>query len=169
MKTRISSVAAAALVLLLATMVAGCVANHTADELGDALPPYGVISPQQASNVIVSLHDDPGFVLLDIRTPDEVTASHISGAVNLDFYSQTFQDDLAALDCDVTYLIYCRTGHRSGLAYDMMEELGFEHVYDLDGGITEWTADGYPVCEGPLDAEHTCIGTWTPSSAASGS
>jgi rhodanese-related sulfurtransferase len=167
MKARISWIPAAAVVLLLAVAVAGCVATQPAVDVGAALPSGGAISPRQASDLIVTRHDDPGFVLLDIRTPDEVDASHISGAVSLDFYSPEFENDLAALDRDVVYLIYCRTGHRSGLAYDMMEELGFQHVYDLDGGITEWMADGYPVCEGALSTEHTCIGDWTPSSPTS--
>jgi len=39
-----------------------------------------------------------------------------------------------------------------------MEELGFEQVYDMAGGISQWMAAGYPICLGPLDAEHDCSG-----------
>ena len=35
--------------------------------------------------------------------------------------------------------------------------MGFGRVYDLQGGITHWAALGYPICIGPLDAEHTCV------------
>ena len=108
--------------------------------------------------VIVALQDDPEFVLLDIRTTPEIDAGHLSGAVALDFYSDTYRDDLAALDRDLIYLIYCRTGNRTGQTYQIMEGLGFEQVYDMGGGITQLIAAGYPVCLGALNAEHTCSG-----------
>lgn len=125
----------------------------------DSLPEYGIVSPEQAVWVIQAYEEDPAFVLLDIRTPQEVASSHIKGAVSLDFYSDTFESDLAALDPERVYLIYCRTGNRTGQTYTIMEGLGFTRVYDLGGGIRQWTQAGYPVCEGPLGAEHTCTGT----------
>ena len=161
MKIRTKSIGVLALALLVAAAVSGCWATQSMAELDVAdngMPPYGVITGKQAVDVILSLQDDPDFVLLDIRTPAEVEAGHISGAVSLDFYSSTFRDDLAALDRDKGYLIYCRTANRTGQAYDIMEELGFERVYDMEGGISQWIAAGYPVCVGSLDAEHSCSG-----------
>lgn len=166
MKIRIRMAIAAALALLVAVVAAGCLATQSTGNPGDAnseLPPYGVITTQQAVDVILSLHNDPEFVLLDIRTPAEVEAGHISGAATLDFYNATFRDDLAALDHDLTYLIYCRSGNRTGQAYSMMEGLGFEQVYDMGGGITQWIAADYPVCLGPIDAEHSCSGEYPQS------
>jgi len=119
-------------------------------------PAYGLIDPQQAAPVIIEHQGDPNFVLLDVRTDPEIEASHISGAQSLDFRSSTFQHDLTRLDRGKTYLIYCRTGNRSGQSHQMMENLGFETIYDMAGGITDWIRVGYPVCQGPLDAEHTC-------------
>ena len=148
----------AGLALLILMTLAGCVRSQPIESLGNGLPEYGAITPQQAANVLFALQDNPGFVLLDIRTPEETATSHLSGAIELDFYSSTFGDDVAALDRDSVYLIYCRTGRRSGEAYEMMEDLGFQHVYDLAGGITSWIAKGYPVCSGPLDAQHICTG-----------
>ena len=161
MKIRTKSIGVLALGFLAAAVVSGCWATQPVGELGEAdggMPYYGVIISQQTVDVILALQDDPEFVLLDIRTPAEVEASHISGAVNLDFYSAAFRDDLAALDRDKVYLIYCRTGNRTGRAYNMMEELGFERVYDMGGGISQWIAAGHPVCVGSLDAEHSCSG-----------
>ena len=161
MKSRNKSIGLSMLAFLVAAVVTGCWAAQSVGELGEAgdgLPPFGVITIQQAGGVIVALQDDPEFVLMDIRTPAEVEASHISGAVDLDFYSSTFRDDLAALDRNKIYLIYCRTANRTGQAYNIMEKLGFERVYDMGGGITQWIAAGYPVCAGPLDAEHSCSG-----------
>ena len=161
MKIRAKVIGALTLTLLVAVTLSGC---WVAQEVGDlvvnnhGMPPYGVITSQQAADMILALQDDPEFVLLDIRTPAEVEAGHISGAINLDYYSSTFRDDLALLDRDKIYLIYCRTANRSGQAYNIMEEIGFERVYDMGGGISQWLSAGYPIHLGPLDAEHTCTG-----------
>ncbi|MCA9478530.1 MAG: rhodanese-like domain-containing protein [Nanoarchaeota archaeon] len=85
----------------------------------------------------------PDAVLLDVRTPEEFQAEHLEGATNIDFYGEGFRDQLDQLDKDQTYLIYCRTGHRSGITLETMRELGFTSVYDLDEGITDWKASGY--------------------------
>ena len=161
MKVRIQSIVVLALAFLAAAAVTGCWAPQPAGDLGSVgseLPVYGVISIEQAVDVILALQDDPEFVLLDIRTPAEVEAGHISGTASLDFYSATFRDDLATLDRDKIYLIYCRTANRTGQAYNLMGELGFKRIYDMGGGISQWIAAGYPVCVGHLDAEHSCSG-----------
>ncbi|MFC2095703.1 rhodanese-like domain-containing protein [Candidatus Bipolaricaulota bacterium] len=161
MKIRKRLTGATVFVLFSALAIAGCWSPQSAGEQDDSsseLPPFGVITTQQAVDVILALQSDPEFVLLDIRTPAEVEAGHISGAIAFDFYSDTFRDDLAALDRDLTYLIYCRTGNRTGQAYGIMDELGFEQVFDMGGGISQWIAAEYPVCLGPLDAEHSCSG-----------
>lgn len=88
---------------------------------------------------------NPYFVILDIRTPDEYASGYIEGSTNLDYYAQSFSDDLADLEKENTYLIYCRTGRRTAEALEMMKELGFMEVYNMMGGITGWEAGGYPV------------------------
>lgn len=161
MRTRSRLSVSVALILSLALAVGGCLGNQPVgitDTGPVGLPAYGVINTQQAAEVIVALHDDPEFVLLDIRTPAEVDAGHISGATELDYYSASFRDDLDEFDRALVYLIYCRTGNRTRQAMSIMDELGFEHVYDMGGGISQWTAAGYPICVGSLDAEHSCSG-----------
>ena len=163
MRIQMKVIVLLSIVLLAAAVVTGCLAPRSADELGavsNGLASYGGITIQQSVNVIVALQDDPRFVLLDIRTSAEVEAGHLSGAVHLDFYSDTFRVDLASLDRELVYLIYCRSGNRSGQAFKIMEELGFEQVYDMGGGISQWIAADYPICLGPLDAEHSCTGTY---------
>lgn len=85
---------------------------------------------------------EPGVTVIDVRTPQEYAEGHLEGAINLDVQSATFDDDVAALTKDGSYLVYCRTGNRSGVATDRMAELGFTTVYDLQGGVTAWQADG---------------------------
>ena len=82
-----------------------------------------------------------------MRTPEEFDEAHLEGAIMLDFYEPDFADRLAELDTDVPYLLYCRSGNRSGQARTMMTDLGFADVADIDGGITSWVDAGFPVTD----------------------
>ncbi len=103
------------------------------------------INAQEAFELIERNQENPNFVILDIRTPEEFNEGHIENAINIDFYSETFQEDLDKLDKNKTYFIYCRSGNRSGRAMSIMKELGFKEVYNLSVGIKEWIAEGFPV------------------------
>ena len=157
-RQRIFSFTTLAILTVTSLALAGCL-NPTVtsiDPIGQTLPDYGLISPEEAFAVIQAYQEDPDFVLLDIRTPAEVEAGHLPDAENLDFYDSAFRDDLAALDRNKIYLIYCRTANRTGQAWILMTELGFEKVYDLDGGIRLWNDMGYPICVGAIGKGHTC-------------
>lgn len=84
------------------------------------------------------------LVVLDVRTPEEFESGHLDGAILLDFYEADFATRLADLDPDVPYLLYCRSGNRSGQTIQLMEQLGFTDVADVDGGIVAWGAAGLP-------------------------
>jgi rhodanese-related sulfurtransferase len=99
------------------------------------------VAATRAAEVIEDAPD--GLVVLDIRTPEEFAAGHIAGAVNVDYYEASFRDQLDALDKDVPYVMYCRSGSRSSDARGIMEELGFQEVYELDGGVLSWDQAGY--------------------------
>jgi rhodanese-related sulfurtransferase len=81
---------------------------------------------------------DEDFVIIDVRTPEEYAGGYIEKAINLDYYSETFADELDQLGKEKIYLIYSRTDQRSGEALDMMAELGFREVYNMLGGIVRW-------------------------------
>jgi len=81
---------------------------------------------------------------LDVRTPEEFAEGHIDGAILVDFYDDDFAEQLAQLDPDVPYLLYCRSGNRSGQTRAILSELGFTDVADVDGGIVSWTGQGLP-------------------------
>ena len=102
------------------------------------------INANDAYTMVQTRVGDLEFVILDIRTPEEFQTEHIEGAINIDFYSDTFRDDIDALDKEKTYLIYCRTDRRTGESLSMMRELGFLEVYNMDGGINSWKSEGYP-------------------------
>jgi len=86
-----------------------------------------------------------GVVLIDIRTAQELNEGFIGGARHLDFYNENFANEINALNKENTYALYCRSGHRSGLAVKMMQDSGFKNICHLEGGIIEWTASGKPV------------------------
>ena len=79
-----------------------------------------------------------------MRTHTEFAEGHIEKAINIDFRSENFQDEIDKLDKDKTYLIYCRSGNRSLNALNIMRELNFTKIYHMSGGILEWTAEELP-------------------------
>ena len=105
------------------------------------------ITPQEALTLIQDNQDNPNFVIIDVQTPGEFAEEHIENAINIDFHSETFQDELNKLDKNRTYLIYSRNGSHSGSALDMMAELDFSEVYNMSGGINEWVAEGLPTIQ----------------------
>jgi len=95
-----------------------------------------IVSPNDAAAVQA---DPPaGLQIIDVRTPEEYADGHLSGSTMIDFYEADFADRIAALDRDTPYLIYCRSGNRSGETRELMEQLGFTDVRDVDGGIVAW-------------------------------
>ena len=85
---------------------------------------------------------EAGVVTLDVRTPGEFMTGHIQGAQNINFESGNFENEIAALDKNATYAVYCRSGNRSGQAVAIMHDAGFHNVYNLNGGIIDWTNSG---------------------------
>ena len=99
-----------------------------------------VVSAQDAADIQANSPAD--LVILDVRTLEEFQEGHLEGAEMIDFYAADFADRLDDLDKDVPYLLYCRSGNRSGQARALMEELGFTDVADVDGGVIAWTEAG---------------------------
>ena len=85
------------------------------------------------------------YVLVDVRTVEEFTDGHIEGALNIDYFSATFSDEISKLGLEKSALVYCRSGNRSGKAMKIMKELGFKEVYNLEGGIKGWISSNNPV------------------------
>lgn len=84
----------------------------------------------------------PETVILDVRTAEEYAEGHIPGAVNIDVQSPDFAGQVAALDPDVPYAVYCRSGNRSRVALDLMGQLGITDAYHLAGGVGAWQQAG---------------------------
>ena len=105
------------------------------------------VSPTAAYAMIQANKDNQEFIVLDVRTEEERAVRRLGNTSNIDFYSDVFEDELDNLDKGKTYLVYCRSGNRSGQTFDMMKEMGFAEVYDVQGGIVQWIEDGLPVTQ----------------------
>lgn len=103
---------------------------------------YSHLTPDQFNSGLSS----GKYTLLDIRTAEEYQAGHLVNAKQIDYYqTQQFSDYLDALNKDNKYLIYCRTGHRSGLALQIMQNKGFKNVSDMAGGYNAWVAENLTI------------------------
>jgi|GEM_PF-555183 len=82
------------------------------------------------------------FTIIDVRTTEEIAEGKIiDSALEINFYDDDFTEQLAALDPDENYLIYCRSGNRSNQAANLMSQLGFTSAQHLKGGINAWQRD----------------------------
>jgi rhodanese-related sulfurtransferase len=134
-RSRFRSRAAAALALSAALLLGACSSgDDTAGTTTD-------VSVTQAIDIVAQ----EDMNILDVRTPAEFAAGHLEGAVNIDVQSPSFDAAVSQLPKDEEWFVYCRSGNRSGVATDRMADLGFTRMYDLQGGINDWTAAGQPV------------------------
>ncbi len=96
----------------------------------------------------------PGFVLVDVRSPenfngeaprDDIKGGHIPGAINVhdkDLDSMTQEQlDSMGLTKDVTVIVYCNSGKRSGAMADKLVKMGYESVKNYEGSIIDWQKD----------------------------
>ena len=80
--------------------------------------------------------------ILDVRTELEFDEGNIPNSFNLDIYKgQAFIDELEKLDNTLHYFVYCKAGSRSAQACAVMQQLGFENTYNLEGGFSQWTGE----------------------------
>jgi phage shock protein E len=86
---------------------------------------------------------EPNAVLIDVRTPGEVNAGYIPGAIAIDYNAPDFAKKISELDKSKTYFVYCKAGGRSGKSAELMKSTGFKHVHDLQGGYTAWAEKGF--------------------------
>ena len=85
---------------------------------------------------------DSDYILIDVRTQDEFDLGHIDSAINLDFYSDTFQNEILSLPKNEKIVLYCRTNNRSSKTATILKQNGFRNILVISGGITEWVKNG---------------------------
>jgi rhodanese-related sulfurtransferase/peroxiredoxin len=114
----------------------------TAADAASLQAPVIPLIPQGAAELIERGVNGTPPTVLDVRTPQEFATGHLPGAINIDSAATDLDTRLAKLPKDAPYIVYCRTGNRSGDVTERMHARGFKHLYDLQGGIQAWTGSG---------------------------
>jgi rhodanese-related sulfurtransferase len=87
-----------------------------------------------------------GFVLIDVRSPEEHAAGFIPGTdLNIDFREIKTRHREIGVPLDEHIVVYCQSGHRSNIAAETLADLGYTHVYNVRGSMNAWVEAGYPV------------------------
>ncbi|MFZ1747364.1 MAG: rhodanese-like domain-containing protein [Nitrospirales bacterium] len=87
-----------------------------------------------------------GFVLVDVRSPDEHMSGFIPGTdFNIDFREMQGRHQELKAKLDQHIVVYCQSGHRSNIAAETLMGLGYQHVYNVEGSMNAWTEAGYPI------------------------
>ena len=83
------------------------------------------------------MEEESGYIILDVRTPEECADKHIPGAVNLPNETIAAEEIPELPDKDQLILVYCRSGNRSKQASEKLAALGYTNVVEF-GGINSW-------------------------------
>ena len=117
-------------VFLLAILLGGCSApKETAS--------YRQISMDEA---ITMMEEESGYIILDVRTPEEFADKHIPGAVNIPNETIVAEEIPELPYKDQLILVYCRSGNRSKQASEKLAALGYTNVVEF-GGINSWPGE----------------------------
>jgi rhodanese-related sulfurtransferase len=92
--------------------------------------------------------EHPGFVVLDVRSPEAFAAGHLPGAVSLP-HRRINERNLAAYAADVLFVVYCAGPHCNGAdrAAVALARLG-RPVKKMIGGVTGWEDEGFDLSRG---------------------
>ncbi len=102
-----------------------------ADYLASLPASFNAVFPNKVAEY---LDEHPDAVIVDVRTPEEYEQGHLAGAINIPLTELTDHlDMLPNLDADM--LVYCGTGHRSGMATMAFNLLGYQNAVSAFGGL----------------------------------
>ena len=118
--------------MLSALMLTGCAGAR--NSTGNT---YRQISMDEA---VAMMEQESGYIILDVRRPDEFVAGHIPGAINVPNES-IGKDEIAELpNKGQLILVYCRSGRRSKEAAEKLVKLGYTNIVEF-GGILDWKGE----------------------------
>ncbi|MGB2458461.1 MAG: thioredoxin domain-containing protein [Flavobacteriales bacterium] len=86
-----------------------------------------------------------GGIILDVRTPQELSSGAIENASTIDFYDPDFERKISKIQKDKTVYVYCKSGGRSSQAAKLLVKSGQAKVVNLSGGIMAWQATQLPL------------------------
>ncbi|MGB0713678.1 MAG: rhodanese-like domain-containing protein [Gammaproteobacteria bacterium] len=108
--------------------------------------------------------DGKDFILLDVRTPNEIFQGIIPGGVGLPLNQIPYQVEQLPKDSPVVF--YCRTGARSAQATAFLMARGFSNAHNLRGGIMDWARQGGTIVAPEPSMMQEMMGQSAPVTAA---
>jgi phage shock protein E len=102
---------------------------------------YKNVNVNKAEEIINTTEE---IVVLDVRTPQEFKDGHIENSINIDIFSNDFDAQIQELDKSKTYVVICRSGGRSANASNKMVTMGFDDIYNVEGGFIAWSGAKKP-------------------------
>jgi len=117
--------------LLALLLLAGC--GQPAEQVAS----YRQISAEEAADM---MEKESGYIILDVRTPEEFAERHIPGALNIPNETIGTEEIPALPDKQQLILVYCRSGNRSKQASEKLAAQGYTNIVEF-GGINEWTGE----------------------------
>ena len=93
-----------------------------------------MIFEKYCCNVVQKILSEGGQ-LIDVRSAVEFSQGALSGAINMPIDSFQYLKD--NIDSSKPVLLYCRTGARSGMVKNYLDQLGFDQVHNI-GGIRQF-------------------------------
>lgn len=128
-------------VFLSSAIIGGCKIQVEAEDKEKVISEVNDISVEEVYEIISS---NQGYIILDVRTPDEFKEGHIEGAILIPVLE--LDNRLGELPKDKPIITYCKIGIRSRNAANILVKNGFTRIHDM-GGILDWIDKGYPVIE----------------------
>ena len=106
-------------------------------------------------------------LILDVRSAEEFSASHVPGARNIPF--DEIGDRLAEIGeaKSAPIVVYCQSGRRAGKAADTLLDAGYTNVLHLEGDMQGWLASGHPTAAGSPSGDAAGRGSAGPGSSGS--
>ena len=119
-------------ILLSALMFTGC--SGTSNSQTNT---YRQITMDEA---VTMMEQENGYIILDVRRPDEFAAGHIPNAINVANETIGTAEIPELPDKDQLIMVYCRSGRRSKEASEKLVKLGYTNIVEF-GGILDWKGE----------------------------
>ena len=93
---------------------------------------------------VAAAHIDAGYLVLDVREPDEHAEGALPGAIHIPRGHLEAQIENRIIDKSLPVVVYCAGGVRSAFAAQTLQQLGYANVESMDGGFGRWKDEGRP-------------------------
>ena len=103
------------------------------------------IKTVSAEDVKAAIDKKEKAVILDVRDPNEYTAGHLPGAMNVSRGTLEWGIWGKVPDQSAKIYVYCKTAGRSALATKTLNDLGYKNAVLMDAQFEDWIKKGYPV------------------------